>query len=566
MWDRFEYIYIVVRNDGEKVLNFSTDTITDPITVEVVRNKLDGIANEMQSTLFRSSFSPIVKEGLDASASLFTVAGETLAQAIALPFHLATLIPMVGKILEDFRLENMNDGDIYIMNDPYMGGTHLPDIALIMPIFYDGEPIAFSAAMTHHQDVGGMSPGSVPTNATEIFQEGVRIPPLKYWDAGRKNETLVKILRLNVRLPDSFEGDLNAQVAACETGRRRLSELAARYGIREVREIFSDLLQRSEIMMRKAIRDLPNGTYSHHDYLDNDGIDLETPIRIEVAVAIQDDQIQVDFTGSDDQVKGPFNLMPSGAYAAAYFAVNAMTDPDIPTNGGCFRPVRLHLPKKSIVNPEEPAAVNARTSTMKRVAGCITSALGKAVPDRAVADAAGELLLLAFGGNRINGSRYVVGELIASGSGASHGMDGVDVIETDGTNCMNLPVEAFELDVPIRINKTELRLGSGGAGKYRGGLGITREYEVLAGEVVFTHRGERYVYPAQGINGGKAGAKARSIICRTDGSQQFIKSKTVERLMTGDRVLVETAGGGGYGNPDERAEELILADKANRKT
>ena len=538
----------------------------DPVLVEVVRNKLEGIANEMQSTLFKSSFSPIVKEGLDASASLFTLSGETLAQAIALPFHLATLIPMVRKVLEEFPLDTMEDGDIFIMNDPYLGGTHLPDIALIMPIFEGEVPIAFSAAMTHHQDVGGMTPGSVPTNATEIFQEGIRIPPLKYYSRGEVNSTLIKILRLNVRLPDSFEGDLNAQVAACQIGRRRLVSLAEKYGAKEIKYIFSELLDRSEIMTRDAIKDLPNGMFSHVDYLDNDGVDLDMAIKINVNVKINDDEIYLDFTGTNKQVKGPFNLMPSGAYAAAYFSVHAMIDADVPINGGCFRPISLKLPERSIVNPEEPAAVNARTSTMKRVAGCITSALGKADPPRAVADAAGELLLLAFGGEREDGSRYVVGELVASGSGASEGMDGVDVIETDGTNCMNLPIEALELDVPIRINKTELRKGSGGAGKFRGGLGIVREYEVLKGEVIFTHRGERHAYAAQGISSGGAGALAQSVIYRLDGTTEVINSKIIQKLQPGDRVVVETAGGGGYGDIKERSQQSVIADQVNRKS
>ena len=542
------------------------DFETDPITTEVVRNKLEGIANEMQSTLFRSSFSPIVKEGLDASASLFTIDGETLAQAIALPFHLATLIPIVKKIIEEFQLDQMADKDIYIMNDPYMGGTHLPDIALVMPIFSGGELIAFSAAMTHHQDVGGMSPGSVPTNATEIFQEGIRIPPLKYSDKGVINDTLLKILKLNVRLPDSFEGDLNAQIAACEIGRRRISDLEVRYSAKVLKNIFLDLLNRSESMTKQAIMALPDGTHAYFDYLDNDGIDLDTPIKIEVSVRVMGDSVEIDFSGTSQQVRGPFNLMPSGAYAAAYFAVHALTDPNIPTNGGCFRPIKLLLPEKSIVNPEEPAPVNARTSTMKRVAGCITGALGQFVPERAPADAAGEMLLLAFGGDRVDGSRYVVGELIASGSGASEGMDGVDVIETDGTNCMNLPVEALEMDVPIRVHKTELNTGSGGSGKFRGGLGLVREYEILHGTVIFTHRGERHSHPARGLMGGESGGKAYSKIKRYDGKEIVIKSKTVETLRIGDRISVQTAGGGGYGRPADRPDYLKKNDVADRKT
>jgi N-methylhydantoinase B/oxoprolinase/acetone carboxylase alpha subunit len=537
----------------------------DPITVEVVRNKLDGIANEMQSTLFRSSFSPIVKEGLDASASLFTLDGETLAQAIAIPIHLATLIPVVRTILREFPVDTMADGDIYVMNDPYLGGTHLPDIALVMPIFAEGRPIAFSAAMTHHQDVGGMSPGSVPTNATEIYQEGIRIPPLKYMDRGVVNDTLMKLLCLNVRMPDSFTGDLIAQVAACEIGRRRLRELSGRYGAAMLSDIFADLLARSERMTRAAIRAVPDGVYRYHDFLDNDGIEMDRPIRIEVAVTVSDDSITIDFTGTDGQVRGPFNCMPSGSHAAAYFAVHAMTDPDIPTNGGCFRPIRLHLPEGSLVNPREPAPVNARTSTIKRISGCIVGALAQAMPERAPADAAGEMLLLAFGGTRPDGSRYVIGELIASGSGASQGLDGVDVIETDGTNCMNLPVEALEMDAPIRVHRTELRADSGGDGAWRGGLGLVREYEILSGDVVFTHRGERHVHPAKGRLGGGPGARAVSTIRRAGGMEQPINSKTVDRLHPGDRIIVETAGGGGHGAPEARDPARKAADLADRK-
>lgn len=537
----------------------------DPITVEVVRNKLDGIANEMQSTLFRSSFSPIVKEGLDASASIFTLEGETLAQAIAIPIHLATLIPVMRTILDTFPPETMADGDVYVMNDPYLGGTHLPDIALIMPVFLDGKLVAFSAAMTHHQDVGGMSPGSVPTNATEIYQEGIRIPPLKFMERGVVNDTLMKMLRLNVRMPDSFTGDLNAQVAACEIGRRRLRELAGRYGSAKIMEIFADLLARSERMTRMAIQAIPDGTYLYHDFLDNDGIDQAMPIRIEVAVTVADCTVHVDFTGTAPQVRGPFNCMPSGSHAAAYFAVHAMTDPDIPTNGGCFRPISLHLPEGSLVNPREPAPVNARTATIKRISGCIVGALALAVPERAPADAAGEMLLLAFGGVRADGSRYVIGELIASGSGASDGLDGVDVIETDGTNCMNLPVEALEMDAPIRVHRTEIRADSGGDGTFRGGLGLVREYEILSGDVVFTHRGERHVHPANGREGGKPGARAHSVIYRANGAAEVINSKIVERLGPGDRVLVETAGGGGYGDPATRSPWARMADAADRK-
>jgi N-methylhydantoinase B len=370
----------------------SESAIIDPITLEVVRHKLEGIANEMQSTLLRSSFSPIVKEGLDASASLFTMGGETLAQATAIPIHLATLIPVVARMLSTFPPETMREGDIYILNDPYHGGTHLPDIALVMPIFSRGRPIALSAAMTHHQDVGGMSPGSVPTTATEIYQEGVRIPPLKLHDAGQPNQTLLDMLELNVRIPDSFFGDLNAQIAACKIGGRRIQALADKHGDNELPAMVDALLSRSETLMRAGITRIPDGTYHYVDYLDNDGIDLDKPVRIEVAATVSGDHLSIDFAGTSAQVRGPFNCVPSGSYAAAYFALHALTDPTIPSNGGCFRPVTLTLPEGSIVNPAEPAPVNARTSTIKRIAGTIIGALRQANPDDAPADAAGELL------------------------------------------------------------------------------------------------------------------------------------------------------------------------------
>ncbi len=543
----------------------SVETAIDPITVEVVRHKLEGIANEMQSTLLRSSFSPIVKEGLDASASLFTPDGTTLAQSCSIPIHLATLIPAVAEVLKSYPLDSMAEGDAYILNDPYLGGTHLPDIAVIMPVFHRGKAIALSGAMTHHQDIGGMSAGSVPTNATEIYQEGLRIPPLKLREAGAYNDTLVRLLRQNVRIPDTVMGDLNAQVAACTVASRRVGEVAERYGHNQLGAIFDELLLRSETMTRKALRAIPEGVYHSVDFLDNDGIDLEKPIRIEVAAIVKDGTITFDFEGTSAQVRGPLNCVPSGSLAAACFAVRALTDPRIPTNGGCFRPVALRLPKGSIVNPEEPAPVNARTSTIKRITTCMIGALAPVMPNKVPAASAGELLVMAFGGRRPDGSRYVVGELVAGGSGAGPGQDGVDVIETDATNCMNLPAEAMEMEAPIRVHRVALRADSGGAGAFRGGLGVVREYEVLEGDVSFSHRGERHFSAASGLAGGANGARARSQIHRVDGRIEWIPSKIVTTLHAGDRVLVETAGGGGYGDPHQRAPLKVKADVRNGK-
>lgn len=537
----------------------------DPVTLEVLRNKLDGISNEMQSTLLRSSFSPIVKEGLDASACLFSVAGETLSQSISIPIHLATLIPVIEALLAAYPLDTLSPGDLLVMNDPYMGGTHLPDIAVAMPIMYQGKAIAIAAAMTHHQDVGGMAPGSVPTNATEIFQEGVRIPPLKLRSEGKMNETFIAMMRQNVRMPDAFMGDLNAQIAACTVGGRRLDKVAKKYGPALLQTAFDELLDRSEQLTRSSLRKIPDGEYSYTDYLDNDGIDLETPIPIQVCVKVHDGQLHCSFEGTASQVRGPFNCVPSGATAAALFAVRAITDAEIPTNGGCFRPVSLSLPEGSLVNPRSPAPVNSRTATIKRITGCILGALKDVLPDRIPADSGGELLILSFGGQREDGSTFVVGDLIASGSGGSSLGDGVDMIETDATNCMNLPVEALELDAPIRVHHFGLAPGSGGAGQYRGGLGCRREYEIMAGEVTVTYRGERHYHPAQGSQGGGPGACATARILRRGGTIEIVPSKQLTTLYAGDRLSLETAGGGGFGPASKRSAQDRDDDLANGK-
>lgn len=540
----------------------------DPITLEVMRHRLDKIAEEMQATLLKSSCSPIVKEGLDASASLFTLDGTTLAQSCAIAIHLGTLIPAVAAILRSFPVEQMQDGDVYILNDPYCGGTHLPDFAVVMPVFSNGRPIALAATMTHHQDVGGKTAGSVPTDSTEIYQEGIRIPPVAWARAGIFDQTLTAVLRQNVRIPDIFMGDLHAQIAACKIAAIRLREAASKLGDNALRTAFSILLDRAEAMTRAAIRRLPPGTYRAHDFLDNDGIDLDRRIRIEVAATIGDGTIHFDLTGSSPQVKGPINCVPSGSLAAACFAVRAVTDPTIPNNGGCFRPISLTLPEASIVNPREPAPVNARTATIKRITNTMLKALAGVAPDRIPAPNAGSLLVMAWGGQNRAGKSFVTGELLSGGAGAGPGFDGVDAIETDATNCMNLPVEAMELDAPIRVRRWQLVPDSGGAGTYRGGLGQLKEYEILddiAGTISYSHRGERHFMAADGLAGGAPGAMAHSVITRADGRQETIPSKTVTRLGPGDRVVIATPGGGGFGDPAKRDTAATVRDIADGK-
>ncbi len=536
----------------------------DPVTLEVVRNKLEGIAGEMQSTLLHSAFSPIVKEGMDCSAALFTADGQTIAQATAIPIHLATMIPALAAVLAKYPVAGMAADDVYILNDPYSGGTHLPDITLFIPVFAGDGVVGFSVTTVHHQDMGGMAPGSIPTNATEIYQEGLRIPPLKYIDGGRVNETLEEMLRLNIRMSDTFMGDLNAQLSACKVGARRLQELCGGYGAGLIARIFGILLDRSEKMTRAALRALPEGTYRYVDWLDNDGVDLERRVRIEVAATVRDGTIHFDFTGSSPQVRGPINCVPSGARAAAYYAVRALTDAQIPTNGGCFRPVTLTLPEGSIVNPRSPAAVNARTATIKRICGAMVGAFADAVPERVPAASAGLSVMLAFGGRHADGRPFILSELVCGGTGASALADGVDCLQTDGSNSMNQPIEALCLDAPIRIRRFGLRADSGGAGRQRGGLGVVREYEFLADDIRFTFRGERHFTAARGSAGGADGAMSVATIHRADDRVEPI-SKCVTTVSRGDRLVLETAGGAGYGPARERARDALAADLANGK-
>jgi len=541
-------------------------TAVDPILLEVVRNKLEGIANEMQLTLLKSAFSPIVKEGMDCSAALFNTNAETIGQATAIPIHLATMQPALRAVLNKYDIHGMQPGDVYAMNDPYHGGTHLPDIIVFLPVFgKSGKVVAFSVTTVHHQDVGGMEPGSIPTAATEIYQEGLRIPPLRLYEAGTRNETLFDLLELNVRIPGTFFGDLNAQLAAGTVGLQRCVELFDKYGEQTVLALFDELISRSELMTRESLKQLPQGTFLYEDFLDNDGVDLDKPVRICVSVTIKDGSFRCDFTGTDPQVRGPMNCVPSSTMAAVYYALRTLTDPSIPTNGGCFRPISVVLPEGSLVNPNPPAAVNARTATIKRMCSMILSAVAQADPEHMPAQSAGISVMLAFSGRRQDGSPFIVSELIAAGTEASPFGDGVDCLQTDGSNSMNLPVEALMRDTPIAVRRFRIRSDSGGPGRFRGGLGVERCYEILQDGVRLSYRGERHKTPARGLNGGGPGATSYAEIIRADGSVHPINSKATLTLNKGDRLVVGTAGGGGYGDINARSPEEIEQDYLNRK-
>jgi N-methylhydantoinase B/oxoprolinase/acetone carboxylase alpha subunit len=536
----------------------------DTVTQEVIRHKIDAIADEMETTLLQSAYSSIVKEAQDASAAIFDPRGNTIAQSVAIPAHLGMLIPAVETIVETFPPDEMRPGDVYLMNDPYDGGTHLPDLTVVKPVFADGEVVALGATMAHHQEMGGKTPGSIPTDATEIYQEGLRFPPLKLHDEGEPNETLLSILRTNVRIPETVVGDLNAQISSVTTAERRVSEVAERYGNDTFRAAVDLILDHAEELTRTHLEEIPDGAYSFVDFVDDDGVNVHEPIRIEATVEVDGSDLHVDFSGTADQVDGPVNCVPAATLSAVYYVVRAVTDSDIPNNAGCFEPVSAHLPEGSLVNPLPPAPVNARTVTFKRIADVMLGALAKAVPDRVSAPGSGQLAAFTFAGAGAgadgDGGQWIYGETGAGGSGARPTKDGIDCIETDVTNCMNTTAEATEIEFPIRVRRYDLWEDSGGPGRYRGGLGYVKEYEMLEGDVTFTHRRDRHDFQPWGLAGGRPAPPCRTEIHRADGGVDDLPSKTIDALDAGDLVVSYTTGGGGHGDPAARDPEALARD------
>ena len=540
----------------------------DPITLEVIRNRLDVIADEMETTLLRSAFSPIIREAADASAAIFDSRGQTLAQAAALPAHLGMLLPAVGVILERFPPASMAPGDLYILNDPFDGGTHLPDIAVAMPVFVDGEVVALSASLAHHQDVGGKTPGSTPPDATEIFAEGLIIPPLKLHDAGEPNRTLLDLIARNVRVPDMVLGDIDAQISCVRIGARRLVALVESYALPVVRQAFEDLLDLAERMTRASIAVIPDGTYRFHDYVDGDGFPGEWPIRIEAAVTVAGSEVAVDFTGTAPQARNSINSVPSSTMAIVYYTVRTISDPAIPNNHGCYRPIRAVLPPGTVVNPRRPAAVSVRTVTIKRVVDVLLGCFAQVIPERVHAASNGQLTSMKLGGlDPRTGRVYVVNAGIptAGGMGARPVKDGIDVIDTDLSNMMSPPVEATEQGYPVRLHHIRLWTDSGGAGRYRGGLGYEAEWELLRGEATLSQRRDRHLLPPWGLLGGLPAPVCRTQLLPAAGGVTEVPSKQVLRLSAGDRVRVLTTGGGGYGDPLGRDPAAVRDDVLDRR-
>jgi N-methylhydantoinase B len=538
----------------------------DPVTLEVLRHRLDSIADNMEATLIRTAYSSIIKEGGDCSVALFDVEGNTVAQGLALPVHLGSMPPAVKALLARFPPHTLKHGDMLAMNDPYSGGQHNPDLIVLTPVIVDGETVALAVSLAHHQDVGGRTPGSNPTDATDVFEEGLCIPPLKLVEGGQIVEPIEAFIRANVRRPDLLFGDLAAQMACGTTAARELAGLFRIYGRAVMLNAMSELLARAEQLTRKFIAQIPDGTYRFTDWLDNDGLDLERRINITAAVTVSGSNLHVDFAGTSPQVRGPFNAVPSCALSAVRYCVRAISDPEIPNNEGCYRMISIDIPPRSLLNPSRPAPVNCRSVALRRVVDTVMGALAQALPGRIPAANNGHPLNAIFGGDDPRtGQFFILTENGTGGMGARPTKDGIDCICTDTSNSMNVPVEVVESTTPLRITHFRIRRDSGGAGRYRGGNGFDKEYLCLAERVVVSHRGERHFTQPWGLQGGAPGAPSRSTIVRADGRTSIVPSKQTIELGRGDRLILETTGGGGYGDPMARPAEFVLADVLDGK-
>ena len=522
----------------------------DPTRLEIYKNLFHSVAEEMGAVLRRSAFSPNIKERRDYSCAVFDAAGQVLAMGDHMPVHLGSMPASVEAALRSLVLER---GDIAVLNDPYAGGTHLPDLTMVMPVYVGSSrrPSFYVANRAHHADVGGSQAGSMGL-AREIFQEGIRIPPVKIFAGGQVVRDVLALLLGNVRTTQEREGDLTAQVAACRIGARRLGEIVAKYGSREVRAYQRHLLDYSERMMRAVLRAIPSGTYCGEDYLDDDGI-VPKPLRIAVAIRVRGERAEVDFTGSAPQCSGSVNAVQAITESAVFYVFRCLVDEQVPATSGLMRPITVIAPEGTIVNAGLPAAVaGGNVETSQRIVDTLLRALAKAVPQRIPAASQGTMNNLTLGGkDPRTGRPFAYYETIAGGMGARPGKDGLNGIHTHMTNSLNTPVEVLEHAYPVRIRRYVLRQGSGGVGRWRGGDGIIREIEFLT-ETQVGLLCDRRRFGPYGLAGGSVGARGKNELLLA-GRRKRLPAKCSLYAPAGAILRVETPGGGGWGKNAGRA-------------
>jgi N-methylhydantoinase B len=523
----------------------------DPVTLEILRNQLESVATEMGHVLIRGSHSPNIKERQDCSTALFDASGRMVAQAEHIPVHLGAMPDAVDTVLG----KDPKPGDVFIVNDPFAGGTHLPDITLVSTIAPDDEVIGYAVSRAHHADVGGSSPGSMPPGAQEIYEEGLRLPAVRLVDGGEPNAAVRDLIRANVRTPDEREADLRAQRAANERAEERVGKLLSEHGP-TLLSAFDAVIDYSRERVEAELDALPDGTYRAQDILEGDGV-TDDDIPIEVTVTIDGASIAVDFAGTADQVAGNLNAPRSVAKSAVYFVVRAITDPDIPPNHGCYEPVSVSAPEGSVLDPNPPAAVvGGNVETSQRVMDVTLAALAEAIPDTVPAGGQGTMNNLIIGDRTGEFTYY---ETIGGGFGARPGKDGMDGVQVGMTNTLNTPVEALETEYPLRVERYALRSSTGGDGRYRGGLGLERTVTVETAATVSLLTERRRTAPA-GLDGGDDGATGENLI---DG--ESVPAKASMAVPAGTTVSVRTPGGGGHGDPAQRDPEATERDRRDGK-
>ena len=516
----------------------------DPVQLEIFKSLFHAIAEEMGATLKRTAFSPNIKERRDYSCAIFDARGDMVAQGDHMPVHLGSM-PLSVKAAIETR--DIGPGDVVILNDPYKGGTHLPDVTLVSGVFLKKRLLFYVASRAHQSDIGGMSPGSMPL-AEEIYQEGLRIPPIKVMTDGKINRDVWDMVLANVRTPEEREGDLAAMLGANRTGERRITEIVAKYGTAEVNRYMKEILNYSERMTRKAISSIQNGTYKAEDFLDNDGVN-EKPIAIRVKIDIRGDKAVIDFAGSDPQAEGSVNAVYAITASAVFYVFRTLVDVSIPSNAGGMRPLAIIAPEGTVVNARPPAAVcGGNVETSQRIVDVLYKCLAQAMPDRIPAASQGTMNNFTFGGVDPRTSQPVAYyETVSGGMGARPTMDGLSGVHTHMTNSLNTPVEALEHAYPIRIARYSLRRGSGGRGKWRGGDGVIREVRFLTKAQV-TLLSDRRKFAPYGLHGGEQAAAGLNVLIR-DGTREELPSKFTTWVQPGDVLSIETPGGGGWGVP-----------------
>jgi N-methylhydantoinase B len=518
----------------------------DPISLAVFRSLFASVAEEMGVTLQRASFSPNIKERLDFSCAVFDAEARMIAQAAHIPVHLGSMPASVAAAIGATEAAGkLARGDVILLNDPYHGGTHLPDVTMVSPVFVGDAPRFFVASRAHHADVGGMSPGSLPLS-TDLYQEGIIIPPLKLADAGRRNEAVLALITANSRAPDERMGDLEAQLAAQRIGEGRLRALVEEHGEARVQAHAEALMAYAERMVEATIARIPPGTYRCEDVLEGD-VD---PIPIRCMIHINGHRMEVDFTGSSPQAAGNLNAVEAVVRSATWYCVRLLAEEDVPVNHGCFVPVTVVAPPHSVLSPDFPAAVAAgNVETSQRIVDVVLGALAQALPDRIPAASQGTMNNVTIGGTA-DGRPFVFYETIGGGHGGGPLAEGLSGRHSHMTNTRNTPVEALEGDLPLRIEAYELRNGSGGGGQHRGGDGIRRTYRFTAPATVTINSQRRRAGP-YGLRGGEPGQPGRNLLIR-DGSERLLEGMVTLEVEAGDRLVIETPGGGGWGKEMDR--------------